>query len=102
MLANFELLTVDPMIDNIAILALQIHHNYCEPRVTYVKSIIYILLNDVYTFNNLVLIHRQLTYVLNYAANCLSHKQSNSFGCSPDIEVWKILILKIISLLANI
>ena len=47
MLANFELLTVDPMIDNIAILALQIHHNYCEPRVTHVKSIIYILLNDV-------------------------------------------------------
>ena len=96
MLANFELLTVDPMTDDIAILALQFHHNYYEPKVTHAKSILYNLLHDVYNLNNLVLIHRQLTYVLNHAANCSSHKRSNSFGCSPNISVWKILILKII------
>ena len=47
MLANFALLTVDPMTDDVAILAVQVHHDYCEPKVTYEKSTIYILINDV-------------------------------------------------------
>ena len=87
MMVNFELLTVDPMANNIAILALQVHHDYCEPNVTHAKAIIYILINDVQNFNNLVLVHRQLTYVLNYAANSSSHKRSNSFGGNLYIEV---------------
>ena len=70
MMANFVPLTVDPMIDDIAIIALQVHLDYCEPKIIHVKSIIYILLNDVYNFNNLILIHKQLTYVLNHVANC--------------------------------
>ena len=102
MLANFELLTVDPMTDDIAILALQFHHNYYEPKVTHANVMIYILINDVQHLNNLILVHRQLTYVLNYGANCSSQKQSNSFGCSPVIEVWKILIIKIMYILTSI
>ena len=47
MLANFELLTIDPMIDNIAILVVQVYHDYYEPKVTHAKTIIYILINDV-------------------------------------------------------
>ena len=47
MLANFELLTVDPMTGDIAILAVQVHRDYCEPKVIHGKSIIYILINDV-------------------------------------------------------
>ena len=47
MMANYVPLTVDPMTDDISILALQVHYNYCKPKVTHAKSIIYILIYDV-------------------------------------------------------
>ena len=47
MLANFVLLNLDLMIDDIAIITLKLDRDYCEPKVTHSKSIIYILKNDV-------------------------------------------------------
>ena len=47
MLANFVLLNLDLMTDDIAIFDLQFDYDYCEPKITYAKSIIYILINDV-------------------------------------------------------
>ena len=50
MLANFELLTVDPITDNIVILTLQVHNDYCAPKITHAKAIICKLFKICTTF----------------------------------------------------
>ena len=60
-----QLRTLDfgPTIDDITILALQLDHDYCEPKVIHTMSIIYILIYDIiYTLGYTIILILYITY----------------------------------------